>query len=70
MGRIFRYAIATGRAERDPAADLRGALSQPNEKHHAAITNPNEVGPLLRAIDGYTGHFMKSAAECPVLWAG
>ncbi|MBN2516779.1 MAG: site-specific integrase [Deltaproteobacteria bacterium] len=62
MGRIFRYAIATGRAERDPAADLRGALPQPNEKHHAAITDPKEVGPLLRAIDGYTGHFVVKCA--------
>jgi integrase len=62
MGQIFRYAVATGRAERDPAADLRGALPQPNEKHHAAITDPKEVAPLLRAIDGYTGHFVVKCA--------
>jgi integrase len=54
-GRVFRYAIATGRAERDPAADLRGALPPAEEKHHAAITNPLAVGALLRAIDGYQG---------------
>ena len=45
---MFRYAIATGRAERDPAADL--ALPPVNEKHHAAITAPKAIGELLRAI--------------------
>ena len=62
LGQIFRYAVATGRAERDPAADLRGALPQPGEKHHAAITDPQEVAPLLRAIEGYTGHFVVKCA--------
>jgi hypothetical protein len=62
LGQIFRYAVATGRAERDPSADLRGALPQPNENHHAAITNPKEVAPLLRAMDGYQGHFVVKCA--------
>ena len=62
LGQIFRYAVATGRAERDPVADLRGALPQPNEKHHAAITDPKEAAPLLRAIDGYQGHFVVKCA--------
>jgi integrase len=62
LGQIFRYAVATGRAERDPAADLRGALPQPNENHHAAITDPKEVAPLLRALDGYQGHFVVKCA--------
>ncbi len=62
LGQIFRYAVATGRAERDPVADLRGALPQPNEKHHAAITDPKDVSPLLRAIDGYQGHFVVKCA--------
>ncbi|MFH1992209.1 MAG: integrase arm-type DNA-binding domain-containing protein [Pseudomonadota bacterium] len=62
LGQIFRYAVATGRAERDPTADLRGALPQPNENHHAAITDPKEVAPLLRAIDGYQGHFVVKCA--------
>lgn len=62
LGQIFRYAVATGRAERDPAADLRGALPQPNENHHAAITDPKEVAPLLRALDGYSGHFVVKCA--------
>jgi integrase len=55
---VFRYAIATGRAERDTAADLRGALKTHLTVSRAAITEPNEVGGLLRAIDGYTGHFV------------
>jgi hypothetical protein len=45
-GQVFRYAVATGRAERDPSGDLRGALPQPGENHHAAITDPKEVGPF------------------------
>ena len=61
-GQVFRYAVATGRAERDPSGDLRGALPQPGEKHHAAITDPKEVTQLLRAIDGYEGHFVTKCA--------
>jgi integrase len=61
-GQVFRYAVATGRAERDPSGDLKGALPQPGEKHHAAITEPKEVAPLLRAIDGYQGHFVVKCA--------
>jgi integrase len=61
-GQVFRYAVATGRAERDPAADLKGALPQPQEKHRAAITDPAEVGKLLRAIDGYQGSFIVKCA--------
>lgn len=55
LSSLFRYAIATGRADRDPAADLRGALITPKVKHRAAITDPKQVGALLRAIDGYEG---------------
>jgi integrase len=54
-GQIFRYGIATGRAERSPASDLHGALTPVVTKHHPAITNPVKVGELLRAIDGYSG---------------
>jgi len=61
-GQVFRYAVATGRAERDPSGDLKGALPQPGEKHYAAITDPKEVAPLLRAIDGYQGHFVVKCA--------
>jgi integrase len=55
VGAVFRYAIATGRAERDPAADLRGALITPTVTHRATIVEPNAVGALLRAIDGFDG---------------
>ena len=54
-GEVFRYAIVTGRADRDPTADLKGALPPPETRHFPAITDPKEVGPLLRAIDGYEG---------------
>jgi integrase len=55
--RIFRYAIATSRAERDPSGDLRGALAPVVHTPRAAITDPERIGDLLRAIDGYEGHF-------------
>lgn len=54
-GLIFKYAIATGRAERDPSQDLTGALTPRRKKHHAAITDPTELGHLLVAIDNYSG---------------
>jgi integrase len=53
--RVFRYAAATARAERDPAQLLMGALTAPTVKHFSAIIDPNEFGGLLRAIDGYQG---------------
>jgi len=53
--RIFRFAIATGRAERNIAADLRGTLSAVATTHFAAVTDPQAIGQLLRAIDGYQG---------------
>lgn len=53
--RVFRYAAATARAERDPAQVLLGALVQPQVKHFAAITDPVEFGGLLRAIEDYFG---------------
>lgn len=55
-GRVFRYAIATARAENDPTAFLRGALITPKTTHHGAILDPAGVGELLRAIDSYPGH--------------
>jgi integrase len=54
-GQVFRYAIATGRADRDISADLRGALPPAKEKHLASITDPRAVGRLLQAIEGYKG---------------
>ena len=61
-GRIFRYAIATGRAEHDLTANLRDALTTPKVRHLAAITDKAKVGPLLRAIDGFEGHIVTRAA--------
>lgn len=55
FGTIFRYAIATSRAQRDVAYDLRGALITPKVSHRSAITAPKEVGALLRAIGGHEG---------------
>lgn len=54
-GRVFRYGVATGRCERNIAADLLGALTAPTVTHRAAILKPAAVGALLRAIEGYTG---------------
>jgi integrase len=54
-GNIYRYAVATGRAERDISADLRGALPPSTPRHHASVTEPRDVAALLRAIDGYRG---------------
>src|SRR5258708_6693235 len=61
-GQVFRYAVATGRAERDPTGDLRGALPPVKEKHHASIRDPKAIGALLRAIDGYEGSLVTKCA--------
>lgn len=61
-GQIFRYAVATGRAERDPSADLRGALPPARKKHFASLTDASAVGELLRAISDYQGHFVTKCA--------
>jgi len=55
IGQVFRYAVATGRAKHDPTSALRGALKAPDVTNRAALTDPKEVGELLRAIDGYVG---------------
>jgi len=54
-GQVFRYAIVTGRAQRDPSADLRGALKSSKGGHFAAVTEPKAIGALLRALHGYQG---------------
>ena len=61
-GMVFRYAIATGRAERDPSVDLRGALTAPKVIHRAAIVDPAGIGALLRAIEDYDGLPLTKAA--------
>lgn len=59
---IFRYAIATGRAERDPIPDLRGALPSLRHDNFASITEPAKVAELLRAMDGFAGTFVVKSA--------
>jgi integrase len=61
-GMVFRYAIATGRAERDPSVDLRGALTVPQVNHRATIVDPKSIGALLRAIDSFDGQLTTRAA--------
>ncbi|HZO56255.1 MAG TPA: integrase arm-type DNA-binding domain-containing protein, partial [Bryobacteraceae bacterium] len=61
-GNVFRYAIVTGRAERDVSADLRGALAPVVTRNRAAITDPARIGDLLRAIDTYRGQAATEAA--------
>lgn len=62
ISQVMRYAIATGRAERDPMPDLRGALPPARGGNFAAITEPAKVGELLRAIDAFTGTFVVKSA--------
>jgi integrase len=61
-GQVFRYAVATGRAERDPSQDLRGAIPSANKNHFASITDPVQVGELLRAIQAFRGTFVVQSA--------
>jgi hypothetical protein len=61
-GQIFRYAIAAARAKRNPASELRGALPPAKGGHFASITDPDKVGELLRAIDGYEGGLVTRCA--------
>ncbi|MDP2829218.1 MAG: integrase arm-type DNA-binding domain-containing protein [Sulfuricellaceae bacterium] len=61
-GAIFRFAIQTGRAQYNPIPDLRGALPTAIGKHFPAITEPSQVGELLRAIDGFNGTFIVKCA--------
>jgi len=69
VGAVFRFAIATGRAERDPTGDLRGALITPTVTHRATIVEPNAVGALLRAINGFEGHAVTRYALRVALWS-
>ena len=61
-GQVFRYAVATGRAERDPSGDLRGAIPPASGKHMATITDPQEIAGLLRSIDDYRGNIVTRCA--------
>ena len=59
---VFRYAVATGRAERDPTGDLRGALPPSRGEHFAAVTDPKQVAEILRVMDGYEGSLVVRCA--------
>lgn len=61
-GQVFRYAIATGRAERDPTPDLRGALPPAKAGHFAAVTDPKKAAELLRLFDSFKGTLIVSCA--------
>jgi integrase len=61
-GQVLRYAVATGRALRDVTGDLRGALPPAKETHLAAVTEPAQVAPMLRAFDSYSGSFVTKCA--------
>ncbi|MBJ6750486.1 tyrosine-type recombinase/integrase [Geomonas anaerohicana] len=61
-GQVFRYAVAEGRADRDPVADLKGALPPVKNKNFAAPTDPTDVASLLRAIDDYKGSYVVKCA--------
>ena len=54
---VFRYAVMTGRTDRGPAADIRGAIAVRPTKNRAAITDPEKVGRLMLAIEVYSGEF-------------
>ncbi|GAA0218646.1 tyrosine-type recombinase/integrase [Castellaniella daejeonensis] len=62
IGQIMRFAVATGRADSDPTRDLRDALPPLKHKHFASVTEPAEVGAMLRAFDGFTGTFQVKCA--------
>ncbi|MBX3536668.1 MAG: site-specific integrase [Chelatococcus sp.] len=62
MGSVFRYAVATARADTDPTFALRGALTAPQTKSWPALTEPKAFGALLRAIDGFEGQVATTAA--------
>lgn len=62
VGQVMRYAVATGRADMDPTAMLRGAIPPARAVHFASITDPDRIGELLRAIDRYAGYYVTRAA--------
>ena len=69
LSRVFRFAIATERANRDPAADLKDTLPARNPKNHPTITDPLQVGELMRAIEGFGGTFpVHCALRLAPLW--
>ncbi len=69
LSRVFQFAVATERAERDPAADLKAVLPSRRKQRYPTITDPDQIGELLRAIDGFTGTFpVACALRLAPLW--
>jgi len=70
-GKVFRHGIGLGVCKHDVSTDLRGLLEPPTVKHHASITEPRDIAPLLRAIDAYTGKLITRIALqlAPLLFA-
>jgi integrase len=62
ISQVMRFAVASGQADRDPTADLRGALAPIKKGHFSAITDPDELGRILRLIDGYRGGLVVRSA--------
>lgn len=62
VSRVLRFGVACGYVERDVSADLRGALEPFERKHYAALTDPKQVGGLLRAIDAFEGSLIVKSA--------
>jgi len=69
ISRAFRFAVATGRAERDPCPDLRGAIQPTKTEHMPAITTPKEAAELLRALDGLPGYVCGALCAAPCSYA-
>lgn len=68
-GQVFKFAVATGRTEHNPANDLTGALRPKNKTHYAAITTPKDVAQLLLAIDVFSGtYIIRSALKLSALF--
>ena len=61
-GQVMRYAVVTARVDRDPTVDLKGALPPVQSKHFAAVTDPEQVGELLRSFEGYNGSYTVKCA--------
>lgn len=61
-GQVFRYAVQTGRAQRDPSGDLKGALAPWKPQHYPALTEPSKLAELLRSMDSYQGNLITRSA--------
>lgn len=61
-GQVFRWAVLEGRTQSDITASLRGLFATPKPTHRATLTDPKQIGELLRAIDGFTGQYVTLAA--------